>query len=334
MSTRPGIRSAKILITFFLLMCGMALAQYPRPPLPGTQKQPTSNAQESNQDEQVPTFSVNVKLVNVFVTVLDQKGAPVGSLTKDQFKLCEDGVPQKIAVFSRESELPLSIALLLDVSQSTKKDLKLELESARKFVHAIMRPQDALSLFQFSENVDQLTKFTSSIKAVDSALDRVHVGSATALYDAVYLGSGALARRDGRKVMVLITDGGDTFSSTDYQKALRAAQESEAVVYSIIIVPIASDAGRDLGGEHALIQISQDTGGKHFYAEGAGQLDQAFQRVSEELRTQYLLAYYPSKKLSSSQFRRIRVELEAPDVNNGPLVARHRTGYYTSKDSF
>jgi Ca-activated chloride channel homolog len=197
-----------------------------------------------------------------------------------------------------------------------------------------MRPQDALALFQFSENVDQLTKFTSNMKTIDSAIDRAHVGNATALYDAVYLGSQALSSRNGRKVMVLITDGGDTYSTTDYQKALRAAQESEAVVYSIIIVPIASDAGRDLGGEHALIQISQDTGGKHFYAAGAGALDQAFQRVSDELRTQYLLAYYPSKKLSSSQFRRIRVDLDAPNVENGPLTARHRTGYYTSKDSF
>jgi Ca-activated chloride channel family protein len=133
--------------------------------------------------------------------------------------------------------------------------------------------------------------------------------------------------------LVVITDGGDTVSSVDYQQALRAAQESEAVVYSVIVVPIAADAGRDLGGEHALIQMSHDTGGKHFYAEGAQQLDKAFQQVSDELRTQYLLAYYPSNKLGSSKFRRIEVDLDA-EVENGPPIARHRTGYYTAKDSF
>jgi Ca-activated chloride channel family protein len=265
--------------------------------------------------------------------VLDHQGAPIAGLTQDKFKLSEDGVPQKIAVFSRESELPLSIVLALDVSQSTKKDLKLELDSARRFAHAIMRPQDALSLYQFSEHVDELTKFTSSLKRIDDGLNRARVGSATALYDAVYLGSQALSKRQGRKVLVVITDGGDTMSQVDYQEALRAAQESEAIVYSLIIVPIASDAGRDLGGEHALIQMSTDTGGKFFYAEGAVQLDKAFERVSEELRTQYLLGYYPVKRVTSSQFRRITVDVDADD-KKGPAIARHRTGYYTSKYCF
>lgn len=287
----------------------------------------------SQQDEKIPTFSVDVKLVNVFVTVLDQEGAPVGGLTKDKFKLTEDGVPQKIAVFSRESELPLSIILAMDVSLSVKKDLKLELESARRFVHALVRPQDALSLYQFSEHVDELTKFTSNMRKIDDGLNRARVGSATALYDAVYLGSHALSKRQGRKVLVVITDGGDTMSSVGYQEALRAAQESEAIVYSLIVVPIASDAGRDLGGEHALIQMSHDTGGKHFYAEGAAQLDQAFRQVSDELRTQYLLAYYPAKRVTSSHFRTIKVDVDA-EIPNGPPLARYRTGYYTSKDSF
>jgi len=285
------------------------------------------------QDENVPTFKVDVKLVNVYVTALDQKGAPVGGLTKEDFKVTEDDVPQKIAVFSRESELPLSIIVAMDVSLSVKRDLKLETESARKFVHALIRPQDAVSIYQFSEHVDELVKFTSNLKRVDEGIDRVHVGSATALYDAVYLGSQALAKRQGRKVLVVITDGGDTYSSSNYQEALRAAQESEAMVYSLIVQPIASDAGRDLGGEHALIQMSRDTGGKHFYAEGMAQLDKALQEVSDELRTQYVLGYYPAKRLTSSQFRRIKVDVAA-DVPNGPVVARHRTGYYTMKDSF
>src|SRR5581483_7483939 len=283
--------------------------------------------------DEMPTFKSNVNLVNVYVTVLDQQGSPVGGLTKDNFKLSEDGKPQTISLFSRESELPLSIVLAVDVSLSTKRDLKLELESARKFVHQIVRPQDALALFEFSEHVDQLTPFTASLQKIDNGISRVQGGAATALYDAVYLGSHALAKRQGRKVLVVITDGGDTMSQVGYQEALRAAQESEALVYSLIVVPVEADAGRDLGGEHALIQMSNDTGGKHFYASGIAQLDRAFQEISDELRTQYLLAYYPTKRLSDSDFRRIGVEVKA-DVPNGPPVARHRTGYYTVKDSF
>ena len=273
-----------------------------------------------------------MKLVNVYVTALDQNGAPIAGLSQDNFKVTEDGNPQKIAVFSRESELPLSIVLAIDVSLSTKKDIRLELESARRFAHSLVRPQDALALYQFSEQVDELVKFTSNMQRIDDGINRAHVGSATALYDAIYLGSRALLKRQGRKVLVVITDGGDTLSSVTYQEALRAAQESEALVYSLIVQPINSDAGRDLGGEHALIQMSHDTGGKHFYANVAN-LDKAFQQVSDELRTQYLLAYYPVKRQTSSDFRRIAVQIDA-DVPNGPPVARHRTGYYTVSDSF
>jgi Ca-activated chloride channel family protein len=287
----------------------------------------------NQQSSDTPTFKSNVNLVNVYVTVLNQQGAPVGGLTKDDFKIFEDGRPQTISVFGRESELPLSIALAVDVSLSTKRDLKLELESARRFVHQIMRPQDGLALFEFSEHVDQLTPFTASLRTIDNGINRVQGGSATALYDAVYLASHALAKRQGRKVLVVITDGGDTMSSVGYQEALRAAQESEAIVYSLIVVPIEADAGRDLGGEHALIQMSDDTGGKYFYASGISQLDHAFQQISDELRTQYLLAYYPTKHLSESDFRRIRVDVKA-DIPNGPAIARHRAGYYTVKDSF
>jgi len=290
----------------------------------------TANAKPSDQ---IPTYKVNVKLVNVFVTVLDQQGAPIAGLQKENFKVFEDNTPQNIAVFSRESELPLSIVLAIDVSLSTKKDLPLELQSARKFAHQMVRPQDALSLFEFSEHVDQLTPFTSVMSRIDNGINRVQGGSATALYDAVYLGSHALAKREGRKIMVVITDGGDTMSSVGYQEALRAAQESEALVYSLIVVPIEADAGRDLGGEHALIQMSHDTGGKYYYASGIAQLDRAFQQISEELRTQYLLGYYPTRRIADGDFRRIQVDVNA-DVPNGPPVARNRTGYYTVKDNF
>jgi Ca-activated chloride channel family protein len=152
------------------------------------------------------------------------------------------------------------------------------------------------------------------------------------LYDTLYLASDALMTRRGRKVMVVITDGGDTVSKTNYQEAVRAAQEAEVILYSIIIVPIENSAGRDTGGEHALIQLSRDTGGKHYYANGIEQLDAAFRQISDELRTQYLIAYYPSSRLADSDYRRITIKIN-PETRDYPdpsdLTVRHRSGYYT-----
>jgi Ca-activated chloride channel family protein len=279
------------------------------------------------------TLKVDVKLVNIFVTVTDPHGAPVASLEKDNFQLKENGKDQKIAVFSRESALPLSIALSIDTSLSTRKDLPLELASARKFSHAILRPQDGLAVYKFSEEVDLVVPFTSDLKTIDSGIDHGRNGSATALYDAIFLGAQALSKRQGRKVMVVITDGGDTVSQVDYKEALRAAQEAEAIIYSIIIVPIEASAGRDTGGEHALIQISEDTGGKYYYATSTPQLDDAFRKISDELRTQYLLAYYPSERFSDSDFRRVQVNLSNPP-SGGPFQVHNRAGYYTRKGTF
>jgi len=284
-------------------------------------------------EEPGTTIKVDVKLVNVFVTVTDARGAPVSSLQKENFVLKEDGKEQKIAIFSRESALPLSIVLAVDTSLSTRKDLPLELTSARKFAHAILRPEDGLSVYKFSETVSQMVPFTADLKKIDEGIDHPRNGAATALYDAVFLGSHALSRRLGRKVMVVITDGGDTMSQVDYKEALRAAQEAEAIIYSIIIVPIEASAGRDTGGEHALIQISNDTGGKYYYATSSPQLDDAFRQISDELRTQYLLAYYPSERYSNSEFRQLRVDLtNAPP--GGPFQSHYRAGYYTHKGSF
>jgi Ca-activated chloride channel family protein len=276
------------------------------------------------------TLKVDVKLVNVFVTVTDEHGAPIAGLKKDNFDLMEDDKAQKIAVFDKESALPLNIVMAIDTSLSTRKDLPLELASARRFAHAILRPVDVLSLYQFSETVSELTAFTPDLKVIDRAIDHVRVGAATALYDALFLGSEALEPRQGRKVMVVITDGGDTMSKVNYQEAVRAAETAEAILYSIIIVPIEASAGRDTGGEHALIQLSADTGGKYFYASSLAQLDEAFRQISDELRTQYLLAYYPSQRLADSDFRRIQVTVKGVPTDSDFKV-RHRTGYYTSK---
>jgi Ca-activated chloride channel family protein len=283
---------------------------------------------QSQKDES--TFRVNVRLVNVFTTVTDSRGAPVADLTKDDFQLLEDGVPQTIKVFEKESAIPLSIALAIDTSPSTLRDFKLEVSSARRFVHSILRNEDRLSIFEVTEAIIQKTGFTSNMRSIERGIDDLRTGAGTSIYDAIFLCSESLLDREGRKVLVLITDGGDTTSKADYNGALRRAQQSEVIVYSIIVVPVEADAGRNLGGEHALIQISKDTGGKYYYAEGQQQLDEAFRKISDELRTQYLLAFYPSRKLSDSPFRRLQVELSKKDPDGKPYQVRHRAGYYTA----
>jgi Ca-activated chloride channel family protein len=311
-------KSATLIL--LLLASAAALGQQSAPPNQST-------------NDSTPTLKVDVKLVNVYVTVTNAQGGPVAGLKKEDFTVQEDGREQTIAVFDRESAVPLSIALAIDTSLSTRHDLPLEQASAKRFARAIMRPVDALSVFGFSETVLQSTSYTSELKRIDDGIDHIRLGAATAMFDAIYLASRSLGRRQGRKVLVLITDGGDTVSKMDYKDAVRAAEEAESIVYSIIVVPIENSAGRETGGEHALIQISEDTGGKYYYATSMSQLDDAFRQISDELRTQYLLAYYPSQRLSNSQFRRIEV-----GVSGGPEAAsyrvRHRAGYYTFKSDF
>src|SRR5579863_17827 len=347
---REHARSAKAdsilrmprLILFLAVAVATSQAQVPKPPWANggansskpastdTSHNPGSDNAAASAQTPETTLKVDVKLVNVFVTVTDEHGAPVAGLKKENFTLLEDGRPQTISMFDKESALPLSIVVDVDTSLSTRKDLPLELSSARRFAHAILRPVDALSLYGFSEVVSEVVPFTSDLKTIDRGVDHVRLGSATALYDALYLGSEALAPRKGRKVLVVITDGGDTVSRMDYKQAVRSAQEAEAIVYSIIVVPIEASAGRDIGGEHALIQISEDTGGKYFYATSVPQLDDAFRKISDELRTQYLLAYYPAQRFSDSSFRRIEVKVDGVP-SGSKFTVRHRTGYYTSK---
>ncbi len=307
-------------LILLVLACAVAPAQQP------------SGKSTPQQNRPATTLRIDVKLVNVYVTVTDAHGAPIAGLKKDNFTVLEDGRPQTISVFDKESALPLSIALAIDTSLSTRHDLPLELASAKRFAKDIMRPVDALSVFAFSEAVSQSTPYTPDLKRIEEGIDHVRLGAATALYDAVYLASRSLDRRQGRKVLVLITDGGDTVSKVDYPEADRAAEEAEALVYSIIVVPIENSAGRETGGEHALIQLSEDTGGKYYYATSVSQLDEAFHQISDELRTQYLLAYYPSPRSSTSEFRRIQVLVNAPGASS--YQVRHRVGYYTTKSEF
>lgn len=276
-----------------------------------------------------PQFHVNVRLVDVFVNVTDVHGAPVGGLTQQDFALCEDGRAQKIAYFERDTDMPLSIVLAIDTSGSTRKDLPLERATARDFVHSLLRPVDRLDLMDFNSDVREVVPFTANVRRIDAGLDDMDLGPATALYNAIYLASQSLAPRHGRKVLVVISDGGNNKNGVDYPQALEEARRGQVMVYSIIDLPIMADAGRDTDGEHAMITMSEETGGKYYYAND-GDLREAFKKVSEDLRTQYLLGYYPDRKRAEDEdeFRRISVTLTEPPVKNGPYDVRNRSGYY------
>jgi Ca-activated chloride channel homolog len=291
---------------------------------------PMGAAQEAPPPPQTstPSFHVNVRLVNVFVNVTDATGAPVGGLTQDDFQLSEDGISQKIAYFERDTSMPLSLVLAIDTSGSVRKDIDAERREAHEFMRALLRPVDGMDLFDFNSWVREVVPFTSNLHRLDDGLGNLSSGGGTALYDAVYLAAERLAPRHGRKVLVILSDGDDTVKDVSFAEALEKAVRSEVMVYSLIDLPILADAGRDTGGEHALITLSQGTGGKYYYAQ-FGDLSDAFRKVSEDLRTQYLIGYYPVQRRSLSEFRRIQLSLRPGSTPNAATDnLRYRPGYY------
>jgi len=290
-----------------------------------------TDSQPVNKNGDAATFRVRARLVNVALNVVDAHGAPVGGFEKKDFQLFEDGRPQSISIFEREATSPLSIVLAIDSSETVLTSDRLEREAAKRFVRAILREQDELDLMDFSDTVREIVPFTNQAKRVEQGLGELQRGDETALYNAVYLASQRLAATslaaNRRRVLVVISDGGDSIHGGEpYESAVEEAQRAGAIIYSIIIVPIASDAGRNTGGEHALIQMSEDTGGKYYYVEDPADLGPAFQHVSEDLRTQYLLGYYPSPGGIES-FRRIKVKLTDAKLDS-TYSLRYRTGYF------
>ena len=284
---------------------------------------------------EIPTIHIESRLVSVALNVVDEHGAPVPGLTIDDFELAEDGKPQRIANFDRESSTPLKIVLAVDASESVFNDEHLEREAAKKFMESLLRKQDQIDLMDFADDVDELVSFTSDAKKIDSGLGRIQHGDATALYDAVYLASQRLGETPStggqRRVVVLITDGENTTHHGSYDAALEQAQRAGAMIYALIIVPVAADAGRNTGGEHALIQLARDTGGKYYYVEDKHDLSPAFQHVSDDLRTQYTVGYYaPRKSLGDDNLRHIQLQLKDPALR-ARCTLRYRTSYYANR---
>jgi len=274
-----------------------------------------------------PTFNVDVKLVRLMVTAKDQAGQLAGSLDAKDFSVFDCGVPQSISVFERNTEFPLSVSVLIDVSGSTGKDLRYEVTSVEKFLKALLgegNEKDTAAIYSFSDTVTLLSSFTRREARLSNALKDVHPDGGTSMYDAISLASNGLRDRTGRHVMIVVTDGGDTTSRLKYRDALEAAQRAEAAIYGILVVPINNDAGRNTGGEHALQTIASGTGGRVFLPSVGPQLDKAFATILKDLRTQYLIGYYPRNlPVDAPPFHLVRVEMARKD-----LRAQTRAGYY------
>jgi Ca-activated chloride channel family protein len=276
---------------------------------------------------QEPAIRVDVNLVRIVATVKNAGGKLVGSLSKGDFTILDNNVPQQIAVFERHTEQPLSVSLLIDISGSTAKELKYEVDSVGHFLHALFaegNPKDSVALYSFNYQVVKHNHFTRNAPSIEHSLHSLKAEAGTSLYDAIYLASKDLERRDGRRVMVVVTDGGDTTSTLDFHAALESIQLADSVLYPILVVPIANDAGRNVGGENALTTLSAGTGGRVFVPTVGAELDRAFTDLIQDLRTQYLLAYYPKDiPLTKNRFHRLTVR-----VNDPELRVQARSGYY------
>jgi len=276
---------------------------------------------------QGPVFQVDVKLVRILATVKNASGELVGSLEKGDFEVFDNGVRQQISVFEHHTEQPLSIALMIDTSASTGIDIRYEIESLNRFLNAVFKegnPQDSVKLYAFNYDTHELTGFTRRLETLERALKGLRSEGGTSLYDALEFAAGALEGREGRRVIVVITDGGDTTSGRDFHRALQSAQMADAVIYPVLVVPITNDAGRNIGGEHALTLLAQGTAGRVFAPTLGEALDQAFTDILRELRTQYLIGYYPKDVPPTKEaFHTLQIKLRQPD-----LRVSARSGYY------
>jgi Ca-activated chloride channel family protein len=282
--------------------------------------------------QQSPVIRVNVNLVRVIATVKTPSGAIVGSLGKDDFEVYDNGVRQEIVHFQRQSDQPLSVALMVDVSGSTAIDLGYEIESAGKFLRALLaeaNPEDSAALYTFDDSVRQEHAFTHNYASLNAALKKIHGTAGTSLFDALCLVSKELELRQGRKVIIVVSDGGETTSHFSSHDSLQAAQLADAVVYPVVVTPIISDAGRNRGGEAFLTYIANGTGGRPFFPQPNAQLDRAFTEIVADLRTEYFLGYYPHDvPLTKDKWHKLEVR-----EKSGKLQVFARNGYYGEADS-
>lgn len=303
------------------------------------------NSAQQSQDSSGP-IKVNVNLVNILCTVRNKSNGLVGNLEKRDFTIFEDGKQQEIKDFSRETDVPLTIGLLVDTSESQDRLIEVERRAASEFFSKVLRPKDQAFLIQFGATADLLQDDTSSARLLQRGLDQlrlsvpsvgIHPGpvpdqnvAGTILYDAVYLAADEKLKTDvGRKAIVVITDGVDTGSQISRDKSIEAAQRADTIIYSIFYQDVAAYGpfGGGGGGLSELSKMSGDTGGRVFRVERNYSLDDVFRDLQDELRSQYSLSYTPTNSKRDGTFRKIEVKAGVKDMK-----VQTRKGYYAPEN--
>jgi VWFA-related protein len=320
-------------------------------PSPDAPPPPSSAPNAPEPLDPTQTLNVNVNLVNIYFSARDKNGF-VTSLGKDDCQVYEDNKEQTIKNLTQEKKLPLTIGILLDTSGSQEHVLSLEQDSGSRFIKEVLTPKDEAFLISFDVNVDLLADFTSSPREITRALMKASINTAsssagvpgigggplptgnprgTLLFDAVYLAANEKLRaQTGRKILVLLTDGGDQGSQETLKTATEAAQKSNTIIYVVLLAdhPFYGGFGGAFNGKSAMEQLAHDTGGRVIDVGNNGRkLEDAFDQIQDELRTQYLLSYTPLNKVSDGKFRKTEV-----DCGKG-ISIQARKGYYAVADS-
>jgi VWFA-related protein len=303
--------------------------------------------QETKPEDLPPTITVDVNIVNILASVRDKNGGLIGNLTKDDFVVYEEGKEQEIKYFARETDLPLTIGLLVDVSGSQENLIQVEKQAAYQFLSTVLRKKDMAFLISFGSEAELLQDFTSSPALLRDGLDKLRVNSAvgglhpgpvptannprgTILHDAVYLAAtDRLKGEVGRKVIVLITDGVDQGSRVKLEEAVAAAHRADAVIYSIYYVDpgiYSRSGGWYRPSDSDLKKMSEETGGRVFKVSRKNGLPEIFAQIQEEMRSQYAIGYTPANSEKDGSFRRI--EIKTKDKNQ---KVQARRGYFATK---
>lgn len=297
--------------------------------------------QETPPGESATTLKVSTEVVNVLAIVKDKKGRLIPNLNKEDFQLTEDGTPQEIRYFSRETDTPLTLGILVDTSGSEQRMLPVEQEAAKTFVGQVIRPKDLAFVIHFDLYVELLQNLTSDPARLERAIDATQINTGgggalpgtfpgmspggTHLYDAVYLAAHDMLRNEiGRKVLIVLSDGDDQGSKVSLETTLEAAQKSDVIIYAVAVIDRDfRGGGMGVGGESVLKKLSEQTGGGLIRASRRQDVAEAFAEIADELHTQYLLGYSPSNTRRDSSLRKIRVK-----VRGDQYKIQARRGYY------
>ncbi|MGA9900603.1 MAG: VWA domain-containing protein, partial [Terriglobales bacterium] len=314
----------------------------------------TSNSSDQAQDQSVETLKVNVEIVQLFFNVKDKHGALIPHLNKEDFNLFEDGKPQTIKYFKAESDLPLTLGIMIDSSGSQMRVLDMEKEVGASFLENTLRPKDEAFVISFDVDITLLQDFTNSVSRLRRALNeaRINTGGVscsggpmgpqgpipcsstgprgTALYDAVYLAShDEFSHEVGRKAMILLTDGQDEGSRLKIKDAIEAAQKADAICYVLLIADRAfygMGGGFSYNGDTEMRKLTQETGGRVIeVGNKIEKLRQAFDQISQELRSQYNIGYTPTNTARDGSFRKVEIK-----PKQGDYKIQARSGYYAT----